>query len=102
MPSTDNPGAPPADRAATLLPGGWRKMRSAPKDGRRVHLFIPYDRGLFSAEECQTKGYWDATSCIYHLRKPGCWRFDGDDGAFDIQPIGWRPLPAAEEASDGE
>lgn len=76
----------------------WLPIDSAPRDGSRVELLIPYSRELFSEAECTDEGSWDAeaewpyppNSRENPLR--GCWRFDGDDGAFDIQPEYWRPL----------
>lgn len=71
----------------------WRPIDSAPKDGSTIELLIPYNREMFTEVECTDKGYWDAevesTPERRHPRK-GCFRFDGDDGAFDIQPTHWR------------
>jgi hypothetical protein len=70
----------------------WRPIETAPKDGTRVALWIPYTAD--TEEICADQGYWDADvethRRSYHIK--GCWRFDGDDGPFDIQPTKWRPL----------
>lgn len=83
-------------------PRPWFTMDSAPKDGSRVELWIPYTAG--TEEACADAGHWDAeVQHRAHRRDEagvfqlvvigkGCWRFDGDDGAFDIQPTAWRPL----------
>lgn len=86
----------------------WQPIETAPKDGTWVKLLIPYCREKFTEDECTDEGYWDA-DVVNHawgdrkidpewrkLRpsgRKGCWRFDGDDGAFDIQPTHWKPLP---------
>lgn len=69
----------------------WCSMDSAPKDGSRVELWIPYTSD--TEKTCADKGHWDAKAIWpYPPRAKGCWRFDGEDGCFDIQPIKWRPL----------
>ena len=87
---------------------GWLPIETAPKDGRRVKLLIPYSvRDKFTDPRCADEGSWDAE--VEHLgwgdrssdpnwkklrvTRKGCWRFDGDDGAFDMQPTHWQPLP---------
>jgi hypothetical protein len=62
----------------------WQPIGTAPKDGSRVRLFIPY---LAEAWECEDTGVWkqDEGEC-------GCWRFEGDDGPDDMQPTHWMPL----------
>ena len=64
----------------------WQPIETAPKDGTRVILLIPYDRERFSEVECTDGGNWDADD--------NCWRYDGDDGPFDLQPTHWMTLPA--------
>lgn len=84
----------------------WQQIQTAPKDGSRMQLLIPYNRKKFSEAQCTDEGYWDAeaehlywgdrtTDPDWKKLRPvtkGCFRFDGDDGAFDIQPTHWRPL----------
>lgn len=81
----------------------WQPIETAPKDGSRVTLLIPYDRDLFTEAECTDEGYWEplppGTGASIGMGIPewgvadgGCWRFDGDDGSFDIQPTHWKPL----------
>lgn len=75
----------------------WLPIESAPKDGRRVRLLIPYDTVKFNEAECTDEGYWDSLAVWKGFGEPvevGCWRFDGEDGAFDIQPTHWQPLAA--------
>lgn len=90
----------------------WQPIATAPKDGTRVKLLIPYSREKFTEEECIDYGHWDAevehmwwgdrhTDPNWKELRPirkGCWRFDGDDGAFDIQPTHWMPLPEPPKA----
>lgn len=73
-------------------PRKWFTMDSAPKDGTRVALWIPYTANTEAT--CADEGYWDPEAGANHPRIPekGCWRFDGDDGPFDIQPTAWRPI----------
>lgn len=47
-------------------------------DLRKINLLIPYDEPEWDV------GYWSERS--------QCYRFTGDDGANDIQPIGWLPI----------
>lgn len=51
-------------------------MGKAPRDGRRMSLLIPY-----SPRPQWDVGYW--------CDKDECFRYDGDDGPNDIQPIKW-------------
>jgi hypothetical protein len=83
----------------------WRPIETAPKDGSRIALLIPYRREKLSEAECTDEGYWDAeverlhwgdrkTDPDWKKLRPvakGCFRFDGDDGPFDMQPTHWRP-----------
>lgn len=62
----------------------WQLIETGPRDGRRVRLLIPYDRAIFSEAECIDHGHWS--------QEDECWRFDGDDGADDIQPTHWQPV----------
>jgi hypothetical protein len=62
--------------------GTWQPIETAPKDGRRVALWIPYTAN--TEDVCADEGYWDDYIQI--------WRFDGDDGPFDIQPTKWHSL----------
>lgn len=80
----------------------WRDIATAPKDGTRVRLLIPYSRELYTEAECTDCGHWeplpeDANARLgtpeWGIAAGGCWRFDGDDGAFDIRPTHWQPLP---------
>lgn len=80
----------------------WRPIETAPRDGSRVALLIPYTREKFSQFQCTDVGYWEPLG-TYHKADigmgipqwgadaGGCFRFDGDDGSFDIQPTHWRP-----------
>lgn len=75
----------------------WYTINSAPKDGSRIELYIPYSPSKFTEEQCTDQGYWDADATDIDPRtgkivERGCFRFDGDDGPFDIQPTGWRPI----------
>jgi hypothetical protein len=82
----------------------WQPIETAPRDGTRIQLLIPYDRDKFTEAQCTDEGYWDAdVEHDVNRRQPdgtwklvvierGCFRFDGDDGAFDIQPTHWRPI----------
>ena len=77
-------------------PRRWYTINSAPRDGSRIELYIPYDRSNFTEDQCTDQGYWDPVPIEYpdDPNSPrGCFRFDGDDGVFDIQPTAWRPLP---------
>ena len=75
--------------------GGWRDIESAPRHprdaghsyGPLVWVLIPY-----TPPEADI-GWWD--------RHAKCWRFTGDDGPDDIQPIKWAPLPAPPETENG-
>jgi len=49
-------------------------MKDAPKD-TEIRLLIPWNAGSW------TTGYW--------CEDDKCWRYDGDDGGHDTQPIGW-------------
>lgn len=75
----------------------WRPIGTAPRDGTRVKLLIPYNRNTFSEAECTDQGSW----CGDYR----CFRFDGDDGPNDIQPTYWMPLHDAprsgREAAEG-
>jgi hypothetical protein len=64
---------------------GWQSIETAPRDGSCVLLLIPYDAPY---EACVTSGQWRSSE-----GENGCFRFGGDDGEDDIQPIFWRPLP---------
>lgn len=82
----------------------WQPIETAPKDGSRVKLLIPYKREKFSEAQCTDEGYWqsleswnpdpwllDGTDIPqWGIDAGGCWRFDGDDGGFDIQPTHWK------------
>ena len=78
----------------------WKPIETGPKDGRRVKLLIPYNPSLYSESECTDEGYWQpgAKASIgmgvpqWGVEDGGCWRFDGDDGAYDIQPTHWKPI----------
>lgn len=61
----------------------WRDISSAPRDGTRIKLLIPYCRKTFTEAECTDHGKWSV--------KFQCFRFDGDDGPNDIQPTHWMP-----------
>src|SRR6185312_16047375 len=77
---------PPRD-----TPQGWQPIETAPRDGSRIQLLIPYNPYKFSDADCTDEGYWDAEAVWpYEPRKVGCFRFSGDDGPFDIQPTHWR------------
>lgn len=78
----------------------WRPIETAPHDGTRVALLIPYARWKFSEKQCTDEGYWEPLPPRlkagmgvpqWGVDAGGCWRFDGDDGGFDIQPTHWRP-----------
>lgn len=72
----------------------WQPIETAPRDGTRIELLIPYTREKFSEAECTDYGYWDAeveSSYVRAEQQKGCFRFLGDDGPFDIQPTHWRP-----------
>lgn len=77
----------------------WRDMESAPRDGTWVKLLIPYDRLKFSEAECTDAGYWDADAEFPDHPK-GCWRYEGDDGPFDMAPVAWMPLPSPPETEN--
>lgn len=64
----------------------------APRDGMVVELLIPYSRTKFTEIQCTDIGYFDRNVELPATISKGCWRFNGDDGAFDIQPSHWRPL----------
>lgn len=81
----------------------WRPIESAPRDGSRIALLVPYSKETFSEAECTDEGYWEPlppdTKASISMGVPqwgvdagGCFRFDGDDGGFDIQPTHWRPI----------
>ena len=70
-------------RARTEDNNRWQPIDTAPKDGTRIALLIPYDREKFSEADCTTIGYWNGE----------CFRYHGDDGVDDIQPTHWRPPP---------
>lgn len=83
----------------------WQPISTAPKDGTRVKLLIPYDRDRFSEAECTDEGRWSKDEYDFdfetqELVARGCWRFDGDDGPFDLQPTHWMPLPQPPETDD--
>lgn len=59
----------------------WQPIATALKD-RRIALLIPYERSIFTEEECTDEGEWDIEA--------SCFRFDGDDSPQDIQPTHWR------------
>jgi hypothetical protein len=61
----------------------WQDISTAPKDGARIYVLIPYDTDIHSYEQCVDIGWW----------ADGCFRFHGDDGPDDIQPTHWQPLP---------
>jgi hypothetical protein len=90
-------------------PTDWQPIESAPRDGRMIKLLIPYDSLIFDEVACTDEGYWDAAAVDPYVYRPrgdgevdliydpehgehGCFRFEGDDGPFDIQPTHWRPL----------
>lgn len=77
-------------------PRRWLTINSAPRDGSRIELYIPYDRSRFTEEQCTDQGYWDANATDVdqdgNVVERGCFRFDGDDGSFDMQPTAWRAL----------
>lgn len=62
----------------------WHPIETAPRDGMRIKLLIPYSRAHFSEAECTDQGAW--------VDEERCFRFDGDDGPDDIQPTHWAPL----------
>lgn len=77
----------------------WMPIETAPRDGRRVRLWIPYDSN--SEETCSDIGSWVVESekmlaaeyCPEWVRSEGgYWEFDGDDGPWDMQPTRWMPL----------
>lgn len=84
---------------------GWQPIETAPRDGTVVKLLIPYEPSIFSEEQCADVGYWQDWSQASMKRMGmdwekwggGCWRFNGDDGEFDIQPTHWMPLPSPPE-----
>lgn len=88
----------------------WFTMDSAPLDGSKIELWIPYTVG--TEEICSDVGYWDANAehrtnargsdgkFVFTTIDKGCFRFSGDDGVFDIQPTAWRPH-LAHEADTG-
>lgn len=95
----------------------WLPIETAPRDGSRMKLRIPYAAHLFTEEQCTDEGYWDAGAerrswgdkqtdpdwRKLRVVERGCFRFDGDDGAFDIQPTHWTPLqdpPVVVEETD--
>lgn len=78
----------------------WRPIETAPRDGTRIALLIPYMREKFTQAQCTDEGYWEPLGAEadvdmgipqWGLDNGGCFRFDGDDGDFDIQPTHWRP-----------
>lgn len=74
----------------------WRPIATAPRDGSRIALLIPYSRDKFTEAQCTDAGYWQPDNSKYApawARKAGgFFHFDGDDGPHDIQPTHWRPL----------
>lgn len=80
----------------TWEPGpDWQDISTAPRNGFKVQLLIPYNRRLFTEKQCTDVGYWEVRlhdSRVPSWAKGGCWRFKGDDGPYDIQPTHWKPL----------
>jgi hypothetical protein len=66
----------------------WRSIETGPHDGTYVRLFIPYQYAISKPWTCEDVGRWEADEG----EGGGCWRFSGDDGPDDIQPIAWAPL----------
>ena len=83
----------------------WQPIETAPRDGTRVRLLIPYDPALFTEDECADEGQWDESAYYPGIGdnppEHGCWRFDGDDGPFDLEPTHWMPLLEELEARRG-
>ena len=67
---------------AKATPSVWRDIATAPRDGTRVLLLIPYTHPEADI------GMWKGDHGL-----DGCFRFSGDDGPDDINPTHWMPLP---------
>jgi len=91
----------------------WQPIETAPKGGTRVRLLIPYSPEKFSEAECTDEGEWEPLLSWevgrvelaglipdWAYKQNGCWRYDGDDGCFDIQPTHWQPLPEPPKAGE--
>lgn len=79
----------------------WQDIKTAPRDGTRIQLLIPYEPSMYSELDCTDEGYWEPLSYDpvglrftpdWAIKDGGCFRFDGDDGSCDIQPTHWKPL----------
>ncbi|MGC8534889.1 MAG: hypothetical protein ACP5QR_05075 [Rhizomicrobium sp.] len=85
----------------------WQPIATAPKDGSLITLLIPYAGSGLSEARCTDKGHWEPLSPDdklyphltpqWALEAGGCWRFEGDDGPFDIQPTHWKPYAGDEQ-----
>jgi len=56
--------------------GGWQPIGTAPKDGRRIIVWVP------GAPQHVFTAHWIARLGAFWL-----------DGEYDIQPTHWMPLP---------
>ena len=63
----------------------WQPIESAPRDGARISVLIPYDPEIYTESQRTDEGWWDPDD--------ECFRFTGDDGPDDLQPTHWQPLP---------
>lgn len=73
----------------------WQPIETAPRDGTKIALLIPY-----KPHPEVDAGYWEPLEDSddpwipdWGKRDGGCFRFTGDDGAYDIQPTHWMPIP---------
>ena len=82
-----------AEELNRMLPGGWRPIESAPKDGTRILACDRY-QDLFVAYWMNDRAWFRHSGWVYYTND-----YEGSDGCMvfnigECQPTHWMPLPS--------
>lgn len=95
-PSQSHPVLSPNSDTEAPLPGGWRDIETAPRDGTKVLVYVPGASLYPTAAQYDTRAYFEREYGNPDYMEEG-WRwsfgYPADFHEETIQPTHWMPLP---------